>query len=182
MKNFLNLCKQRHSVRKYLPKKVPKEKILRCIEAARIAPSAENLQPWRYMIIDKEPLLSAIKKTAFGGIYSHTKWAKTSPVIIVILAKYNLPIKFISSIWKKMDYYLLDIGIATQQLVLQAEDMELGTCWIGWFNVKKTQKLLQLPKKYKLIGLLTLGYFNKKKNLQKKRKKINEIAWFNKTK
>ncbi|MBN1899338.1 MAG: nitroreductase family protein [Spirochaetes bacterium] len=182
MKDFLNLSKKRYSVRRYLPKKVPRTLIMKCIQAAHMAPSAQNTQPWRYMVIDEEPLLSQLKKIAFKGIYFHTHWANSAPVIIVLLSKSDLHIKLIGPVLKKIDYYLLDIGSAAQNLCLQATDMGLGTCWIGFFDVKATEEFLKVPKQYKLIGLLTLGYYKKSRTPIKRRKKIEDIVWFNELK
>ncbi|MDD5065723.1 MAG: nitroreductase family protein [bacterium] len=183
MKKFLKLCEQRFSVRKYASRKVPRKLILQCLEAARIAPSAENFQPWRYMVVDEEPLLTGLKNAATNTIYFLTRWAHTAPVIIVLLARTDLAVRFIGPVFKGLDYYLLDLGIGTEQLVLEAADLGLGTCWIGWFNVGAVEKLLKIPKKYKLIGLLTLGYPDKNlKAHEKRRKKMEEIAWFNEIK
>lgn len=180
MKKFIELCKKRYSVRKYLSKRVPREIILKCIEAARIAPSAENIQPWRFLIIDEEPLLSRLKKEAFSGIYSVTRWANTAPVIIVILVKLDFLAHRIAPLLQKIEYYLLDIGIAVEHLVLQATELGLGTCWVGWFNPKNVRKLLKIPAKYKIVALITMGYYDKKNHVPiKKRKKIDEIVWFN---
>ncbi len=181
MRNFLELCKRRYSVRKYLSRKVPRKIILKCIEAARLAPSAENIQPWRYLVIDQEPLLSQLKEAAFNGIYTPTRWANSAPVIIVILAEINFLVHRIAPLFQKINYHLIDIGIATEHLILQATELGLGTCWIGWFNVKKVQQLFEIPKKYKIIGLLTLGYYEKEKTVavKKHRKLIDEIVWFN---
>lgn len=181
MKNFLDLCRTRCSVRKYLPDPVPEEKLLKCLEAARLAPSAENLQPWQYLVINKEPLLTGVKETASGGIFFHTRWIRTAPVVIALLARTNLAVRLIGPVIKKLDYYLIDLGIATEHLVLEAADLGLGTCWVGWFNEKACAKLLQIPSGYRLAGLLALGYPARGlKVALKKRKRMEERVWFNK--
>ncbi len=178
---FLELAKRRYSVRKYSGKKVPRKLITKCVEAAQIAPSAENVQPWRFLVVDDEEKLKELKKNAFSGVYAVTKWANSAPVIIVILAKPGIIANQIGGLIQGIDYYLLDIGIGTEHLVLQATELGLGTCWIGWFNIKKTRKILNIPKKYKIAGLMTLGYFEYKENLAKKRrKKLDDILFFNK--
>ncbi|MBU1076731.1 MAG: nitroreductase family protein [Spirochaetes bacterium] len=183
MKNFLELCKKRQSVRSYSTKKIPGPVLNKCLEAARLSPSAENTQPWRFAVIDKEPLLLKVKETAFSNIYFPNKWAKTAPVIVVILARVDIKTKMIGPVWLKLDYYLFDIGIAAQHMVLEAEDNGIGSCYLGWFNFAGVKKLLKIPKKYKLIGLLAMGYPDKKNKLRpKKRKNMSDIVWFNEIK
>jgi len=73
-------------------------------------------------------------------------------------------------------------GIAGEHIVLQAQELGLGTCWIGWFNLRKARKFLKIPRKYKIVSMLAMGYFEKRPRKEKKRKKLEEIAWFNKIK
>lgn len=180
MRNIAEIIKKRYSVRKYLAKPVEKNKIIKCIEAARLAPSAENIQPWRFLVINKPEKLIQLKKAAFSGIYSFTKWANSAPVIIVILAKPNFLTNKIGAQIQDIEYYLIDIGISVEHLILQASELKLGTCWIGWYNKKAVAKVLKIPKKYKLICLLTLGYFEYNNKLNRKiRKPIDKIVFFN---
>ena len=88
--SFAELVKSRRSVRRYVEKPVNRQLIRQCLEAARLAPSAENVQPWRYIIIDEPELISQFAKEAFSGIYFPMKFAAKAPVIIVMLAKLDL--------------------------------------------------------------------------------------------
>ncbi len=177
---FYDLSLKRYSVRKYLDKKVDRELIKKCVEAARIAPSAENVQPWRFLVIDDPEKLNELKKAAFSGVYSVTKWANSAPVIIVVLAKTDILANTIGTFLQGTQFYLIDIGIATEHLILQATELNLGTCWIGWFNEKKTRKILNIPSKYKIVSLVTLGYFEfNEKRTKKHRKKLDKILFFN---
>ena len=76
-------------------------------------------------------------------------------------------------------YHLLDIGMAGEHLVLQAEELGLSTCWIGWFNLKKARKFFSIPRKYKIISLIALGYAAKRPPRAPRKKKLSEIVWFN---
>ncbi|MGD8536433.1 MAG: nitroreductase family protein [Candidatus Aminicenantes bacterium] len=182
-KNFFQeLVKSRRSVRRYLDKPVEREKILTCIEAARLAPSADNVQPWRFLIIDEPELKIQYAKEIFSGIYSISKFAEKAPVLIVILARLDIIANRIGKQIQNIQYYLLDIGIAGEHIVLQAQELGLGTCWIGWFNIRKARKFLKIPRKYKIVSMLAMGYFEKRPRKEKKRKKLEEIAWFNKIK
>lgn len=179
---FQQLVKGRRSIRRYLEKPVEREKILTCIEAARLAPSADNVQPWRFLIIDDPDLKAQFAKKVFSGIYFITKFAAKAPVIIVILAKLDIIANRIGKQIQNIHYYYIDSGIAGEHIVLQAEELGLGTCWIGWFNPRKARKFLKIPRKYKIVSLMAMGYYEKKPSGEKKRKKLEEIAWFNKIK
>ena len=180
-KNFLqNLVKSRRSIRRYLDKPVEREKILTCIEAARLAPSADNVQPWRFLIIDDPDLKVKFAKKVFSGIYFISRFAEKAPVIIMILARLDIIANRIGKQIQNIHFYLIDIGIAGEHIVLQAEELGLGTCWIGWFNSRKARRFLKIPRKYKIVSLMAMGYYEKRPSREKKRKKLEEIAWFNK--
>jgi nitroreductase len=171
---------QRRSIRRYLDKSVEREKILACLEAARLAPSADNVQPWRFVVIDDPELKAKFSKEVFSGIYAFTKFAVKAPVLILILVQTNLLAHGIGKQVQDVYYYLIDVGIAGEHIVLQAEELGLGTCWIGWFNIKKARKILDIPKRYKIVSLMSMGYYDKRPLKQKKRKSLEEIVWFNK--
>lgn len=170
---------QRRSVRRYLDKSVEREKILICLEAARLAPSADNVQPWRFVVIDDPELKEKFSKKVFSGIYSISKFAAKAPVLILILARLDIIANRIGKQIQGVNFYLIDIGIAGEHIVLQAEELGLGTCWIGWFNSRNARKILRIPRKYKIVSLLSMGYYEKKPRREKKRKSLQEIVWFN---
>jgi len=171
---------QRRSIRRYLDKPVEREKILTCLEAARMAPSADNVQPWRFLVIDDPELKDKFSRKVFSGIYSVTKFAAKAPVLILILARLDIIANRIGKQIQGVNFFLIDTGIAGEHIVLQAEELGLGTCWIGWFNLRKARKVLQIPKKYKIVSLLSMGYYDKRPQKEKKRKSLEDIAWFNK--
>ena len=176
------LIAQRRSIRRYLDKPIEREKILECLEAARLAPSADNIQPWRFLVIDSIDLKEKLGKKVFSGIYSVSKFAAKAPVLIVIMARLDIIANRIGKQIQGVNFYLIDVGIAGEHIVLQAEELGLGTCWVGWFNSRKVRKILDIPKKYKIVSLLSMGYYEKKPSREKKRKDLEEIAWFNKIK
>lgn len=177
---FQQLVKGRRSIRRYLDKPVEREKILTCIEAARLAPSADNVQPWRFLIIDDPDLKAQFAKKVFSGIYFVTKFAAKAPVIILILARLDIIANRIGKQIQNIHYYYIDTGIAGEHIVLQAEELGLGTCWIGWFNPRKARRFLKIPHKYKIVSLMAMGYYERKPSRERKRRKLEEIAWFNK--
>jgi len=176
------LIAQRRSIRRYLDKPIEREKILECLEAARLAPFADNVQPWRFLVIDNIDLEDKLGKEVFSGIYSVSKFAAKAPVLIMILARLDIIAHRIGKQIQGVNFYLIDAGIAGEHIVLQAEELGLGTCWVGWFNSRKARKVLDIPKKYKIVSLLSMGYYEKKPSREKKRKDLEEIAWFNKIK
>jgi len=177
--SFSELIQSRRSIRKYQNKPVEREKILKCVEAARLAPSAENVQPWRFIILDKSAIITEFSLHAFSGIYSPTKFAAKAPVIIVILGKLDILANRIGKQIQGVHFYLLDLGIAGEHLVLQAQALGLGTCWIGWFNIRRVRKFLKIPRNYKIVTLISMGYPGEVKTKQKKRYQLEDIAWFN---
>ncbi|MFW6131233.1 MAG: nitroreductase family protein [Candidatus Aminicenantaceae bacterium] len=173
------LIKNRRSIRKYTDKPVERNKILTCLEAARLAPSVENVQPWRFVVIDDPELKSRFTREVFSGIYYPSKFAEKAPVLILILARLDILANRIGRQIQNINYYLIDIGIGGEHLVLQAQELGLGTCWIGWFNPRKARKFFKIPRKYKVVSLLAMGYYEKKPEKTKKRKALEEIVWFN---
>ncbi len=155
--SFMELIKKRFSVRKYKEDPVEEWKIEEVIEAARIAPSASNSQPWRFIVVqDEEKRLKIANEGA--NLVLPNKWLRKAPVIIVIGAETDFVTGTVGEGLKKIAYHQVDIGIAGEHLVLRATELGLGTCWIGWFKEKYVRKLLDIPEKIKLISLISLGY------------------------
>ena len=179
IRSFSDLVHQRRSIRNYLNKPVEKDKIIKCVEAARVAPSAENVEPWRFIVINNEKIKDKFCKHAFSGVFRFSKWAANAPVIIVILAKLDILANKIGKQIQGTNYYLIDIGIAGEHFVLQAKELGLGTCWIGWFDAKKSRKILNIPKSYKVVSLISMGYPDDKLLKDKKRLNIDDILYFN---
>jgi len=177
---FTDLIKQRKSVREFLDKPVEREKIMTCLEAARLAPSECNSQPWKFVVVDDRDLKDKLCDGAFSGIYSMNSFCKTAPVIVVIISEKSKFLARIGEIFRGTKYYLIDIGIACEHFVLQAEDMGLGTCWIGWFNERAVKSTLSIPPHKKVDILIALGYYDREKlGPEHGREPIDKIASFN---
>lgn len=173
---FIDLVKLRQSDRKYINKPVARELILSCLEAARLAPSACNSQPWKFVVVDSPEFLPEIANAAAG--MGMNKWAKEAPVIVaVVLEKMNLTAR-IGSVIKDKEYSLLDVGIAVEHFCLQAAELGLGTCIMGWFDEKRVQKLLCI-KNRRIPLLISLGY-SAADTRDKSRKKLEEMSSWNK--
>jgi nitroreductase len=178
--SFLSLITQRQSVRKYSPAPVEPEKLARCLEAARLAPSASNTQPWHYIVIDKEPLKSEVAKATFSDMVKFNRFTLNVPVLVVILLEKPRLLNRIAMILKNKEWRLIDIGITAEHFCLQAAEEGLGTCMMGWYDEKKLKKLLSIPSG-KTVGLMiSLGYAEDGYPLRKKiRKPIEEMVSYN---
>jgi len=169
--NFYELITKRQSERQYEARSVEPEKIMQCIEAARIAPSACNAQPWKFIVVD-EPELKNQLATAVASM-GMNKFAYDAPVIVAIVLEKPNAMSKIGSVLKGKDYTLMDIGIVATHFCLQATDLGLGTCIVGWFDEKKVRKLLQIPNKKRIPLLLTVGYTTAElRNKQRKELKV----------
>jgi nitroreductase len=178
-KSFIDLVKSRRSVRRYRPEPVSREAIMACIEAARLAPSAENVQPWRFLVVDDPEVKAGLSREAFAGIYRPTRFAAAAPVLILLLARPDLIANRIGAGIQGTQYYLLDLGIAGEHLVLQAAELGLGACWIGWFNAEAMRRFFNIPRKYRIVSLLALGYPESAPTKDKRRRSPADIVWFN---
>lgn len=176
MGNFKDLLLKRQSDRKYTSQKVEEEKILACLEAGRLSASACNSQPWSFVVIDQEPVLQqAQKRIATMGM---NRFVKQVPVLIaIVLEKPNFTAS-IGSVIKDKEYPLLDIGIASNNICMQATELGLGSCILGWFDEKGLKQLLDVPESKRIPLVIALGYPTTVTR-KKIRKPMKEIIYFN---
>ncbi len=177
---FQWLINNRQSVRGYKPDMVEKDKIERIIEAGRISPSACNAQPWKFIVVDDHELKNQVADATSNKIIGINHFTKQAPVhIVVVLEPANFNSNF-GSIMKDKNLPLIDIGITTAQMCLQATAEGLGTCILGWFNERTIKKVLNIPKSKRVILVITLGYAASEELREKKRKLTAEITSSNK--
>lgn len=148
----------RRSVRKFTNQPVEREKINACLEAARLAPSACNSQPWHYLVIDDPQVKVAFCEQAFSGMFSISKWAAAAPVLVAVISDRGNFTSQLGNFFRRTEFYLVDQGISGEHFVLRAQDLGLGTCWIGWLDAEKAAKFFNLPKGKKIEHLIALGY------------------------
>lgn len=166
--DLIQLISSRHSCRSYLERDVPDELIEKCLEASRLAPSACNKQPWRFIVVKDAKLRNSIcKEGILPGL--SMPWLRGAPVIIVICAETEFITHKLSKFVSKVDYSLIDIGIAGEHFVLAAESLQLSSCWIGWFKEKAIKKILNIPRTIKVVSLLSLGYSANKNTLEREK-------------
>jgi len=175
------LIHSRQSVRRYAETPVEPEKLTQCLEAARLAPSASNSQPWSFIVVDQEPLRTEVAKASFSDIKLINKFTLQAPVMIVIVIEKAKLLTRLAMMVKKKEWPLIDIGIAAEHFCLQAAELGLGTCMIGWFEEDKIKKLLQIPSDKSIGLLISLGYAVEGYPQRTKiRKSMEEMVRYNK--
>jgi len=176
---LMELIEARRSVRRYADRPVERAAIEACLEAARLAPSAENSQPWRFVVVDDPEVKEQLAKKAFSGVYRPTRFAAKAPVIVAVLAKPDIVANRIGRVIQGTQYYLIDCGIACQQLVLRATELGLGVCYIGWYSKRGVRKALHVPKSHDIAVLLAVGYPEGSPGKPRGRKALHDLVSYN---
>lgn len=176
---FLELVRTRQSVRQYSNQPVAQEKTERCLEAARLAPSASNGQPWEFIAIDDPKIKEAVAKQTFSNLVSFNRFSLQAPVLIAVISERESMINKIGEKMKDKSFTLIDIGIAVTHFCLQATEEELGTCILGWFNEKRVKEILAVPQSKRVELIITMGYPQSKEIRPKKRKELDKIRSYN---
>jgi len=163
---FVEIIRDRRSIRKYKNTPVSKDDIEYILEAAALAPSWANWQCWRYVVVTDEELKKKI---------TVREWAAKAPLIIVGCAD---PSRSGEKAGK--DYYMLDMGISMEHMVLAAHDLGLGTCWLGGqFDEDVVREALGVPDSHRIVALITVGYPDEEPEA-KERKPTEELYTWNK--
>ena len=175
---FLELCRRRQSVRRYDPARpVPRAVIERCLEAARLAPSACNSQPWTFVVIDDPARRATVARAARRGIYGTMNgFLDEAPVLVAVLTERSGYAARLGGQIRGVQYALVDIGIAAEHFVLQAAEEGVGTCWLGWFNEAAVKQALGLARGARIDILLAMGYAADPAVREKNRKPREEMA------
>jgi nitroreductase len=178
-KKMLELILRRQSDRKYSDKPVEVEKLERIIEAGRMAPSACNAQPWKFVVVTEPSLIQELSQAATEKLTGMNSFVNQAPILIIIVReKPNLSSKIGGGI-KNKDYSHNDIGIASANICLQAAAEGIGSCIIGWFDEKMIRMILGIPASKRVELIITLGY-SLSEYREKKRKPKEVTVSFNK--
>lgn len=154
--NFLELAQKRQSDRGYCDRPVARELIERCLEAARLAPSACNSQPWFFVVVDEPQLRAAVAEKLQDAVMN--RFAPSAPVLVAVVAEPPALLPRLGGVIKNKPFYLMDIGMAVEHFCLQAADEGLGSCILGWFDEPGVKRLLGIPKGKRVPLVITLGY------------------------
>lgn len=160
---LMEVIRRRRSIRKYRPDPVPQAKVDHILEAARLAPSWANGQCWTFIVVSDPKVKRALAEAG-------NEWMEHAPCIVAACAEPGR-----SGEKKDQDYYLLDVGIAMEHLILAAEDQGLATCWIGWFDEQRAKRALGVPDEIRLVALTPLGYPDEQP-AARPRKSLGEIC------
>jgi len=151
------LIRSRRSCRAYRSDPVPRDYLERMLEAARWAPSACNRQPWRFAVVTRSETRAAIAaRGLLPGLSAG--WVAEAPVLIVMGMCRSVVTHRIAPLVSGVDYPLIDLGIAGEHLVLQATELGLGTCWIGWIRPGVIRKLVGWPVSIQPAIVFTVGW------------------------
>ena len=177
--NIYELVKNRQSTRAFdKTRSIDRDVVNRILETGRLAPSACNAQPWHFIVVDDPMLKDKVADAASAKLLGMNHFTKQAPVhIIIVEEKANLSSTLGATI-KDKHFSFLDIGIATAQICLAAEEEGLGTCILGWFNESKMKKLLNIPDNRRVVLDILLGY-SAQPLRNKKRKSIEEVISYN---
>lgn len=176
---MLELISARQSDRKYSNKPVEKEKLDRITEAARISPSACNGQPWHFVVVTDGELLRNLADAASAKLLKMNTFLHQAMSMIVVVREGSNISSQVGGTVKGKDYSLIDIGIACENMCLQAEAEGLGSCMVGWFDEKQVKKLLAIPRSKRVELIITIGY-SEAEQRTKKRKLKEEVVSYNK--
>lgn len=173
---YKELLLKRQSDRKYEERTVENDKLEACLEAARLSPSACNSQPWTFVVVNEPEVLQQMRKATADMALN--RFIHQVPVIVaMILEKANFT-SSIGSVIKDKEYTLLDLGIAANNFCMQATELGLGTCMIGWFDEKKVKQILNVPTAKRVPLLIAVGY-SAAATRKKIRKPIDKIRRYN---
>jgi nitroreductase len=182
--DFFEVIRTRRSVRRFADRPVEDEKIQALLEAARQAPSWANLQCWRFVVVKDPSVKGKVSELSYVESFFAPLGYKTNParkglaeapVVIVACADPSQS----GTIWGQ-SYYMTDIGIAAQNLMLAARALGLGTVFVGVFDEEKVRSMLAIPPNIRVVGLFPVGYPLEEKTSGPARKDLNEIAFFEK--
>jgi nitroreductase len=168
---LLEVVRNRSSIRKFKPTPIFTEILQRILNAGRLAPSANNGQPWKFIVVRDEEM-----KSKLSQVCNNKKWMAEAPLIIVGC---GFPDEADPYMGGYMNSLSVDVAIAMDHLVLAATNEGLGCCWVGRFQEDKVKDLLEIPRDVRVVALIPMGYSNEEPE-QSGRKNLSEIISYDK--
>lgn len=170
--DFLELAKSRYSCRSFLDKEVENEKVLKILEAGRVAPTAVNYQPQRILVLQEKEELEKLSEC--------TRYGWNAPLIMIVCYDKNIS-------WKRKfdnrDEGIVDASIVTTHMMLETHSLGLGSTWIGYFDPIKIREVYKIPENLEVIAILAIGYpstDSKPSEMHNKRNSIEEMVYWDK--
>ncbi|HEC77430.1 MAG TPA: nitroreductase [Thermoplasmatales archaeon] len=168
---LMEIVRKRKSVRRYKKKDIPDETIKEIIECARLAPSAKNLQEWKFIVVKDEEKKKKLVDVAKGQRFVGEAYA--------VIAGVAISTNYVMT--NGVPAHYVDLAIAMEHISLSAAEKGIGTCWIGAFYQDKAKQVLEVPEECEIVALMTLGYPEEElKPEEKNRKKMEEIICWEK--
>ncbi len=167
--NVMEAIKQRYSCRAYETRPVEPEKVQTILEAARLAPSARNIQDWRFVVIT-----DADKRKALQAAAANQAFVGQAPMVIAACSCTNKRMTLCAQ-----PYSSINVSIALEHIALAATSLGLATCWIGSFVPQQVRRVLNIPTHIEIVELMTVGY-PAGRAMRTGRLKINQIACYEK--
>ena len=164
---LMQVIVKRQSIRDYEERPVPEEKLLKVLEAARMAPSASNRQPYKFIVVRDSRRRQELARAAGGQAH-----IARAPVVIAAVS--TMPDYVMRC---GVPAYAVDLAIAVDHMTLAAADEGLGTCWIGAFSQEEVKEILKVPKNCRVVTILPLGY-PRGSGMPKVRKSLDEIVCY----
>ena len=174
MQDFMELALTRQSCRNFAEKPVEHEKLQRCVEAARMTPSACNSQPWSFVVVEKREVVEGIALCAQP--LGMNAFAPKAQAFIIVLEEHATLNPKIASIIRSQYFAKGDLGAAVMSICLEASSLGLGTCILGVYDRAKICELADIPKEKSFGGLIAVGYPASDKIRPKIRKPLEEMV------
>ncbi len=156
--DLLEIIKGRRSIRRYQDKEVPDDAVNKILEAVRWSPSWANTQCWELVLVKDQEIKKALQETMGKGNPAK-KSITEAPIVIAMCAKLKTSGYYKGEVTTKFgDWFMYDLGIATQSLCLMAHSLGLGTVVVGLFDHDKVAEILKVPEGFEIVTLIPLGY------------------------
>lgn len=154
--NIEECIKTRRSVRKYKDNPVDWDKITQILEAGKFAPSAGNLQNWKFVVVRKDDVRKKLAQAAFDQ-----DWMEDAPVHIIVTGEPEKAERFYGSRGERL-YTIQSCAAAVENMLLMANELGLGSCWVGAFDERKVKRAVNMPENAVPQAIITVGYADEK--------------------
>jgi len=154
--------KTRRSIRKYKDKPVDWDKITGILDAGKFAPSAGNIQNWKFIVVRKEEVIKKLAQAAFDQ-----DWMEDAPVHIIVAAEPKKAERFYGARGERL-YTIQSCAAAVENMLLAANELGLGSCWVGAFDESKVKRALNMPEDAVPQAIITIGYADEKPEMPSK--------------
>lgn len=169
--DLMEAIKTRRSIRKFRETPVPENLLKEVLNAARLAPSADNAQPWKIIVVRDQQMKQKVTQACNGQ-----KFLVQAPIVLVVC---GIPEDAFQTVGGYMSSHVIDASIALDHVTLAAHSLGLGTCWVAWFKEEKVKDILGIPEDVRVVALSPLGYPDESPE-RPSRKNLEELIAYDK--